>query len=223
MFQTLGDVARACPEDRPRYLMGVGNPTTLVRAVREGVDMFDCVLPTRTGPHGHGVSSTGRMNMRNAKFTRDSAARPRMHLPTCQNHSRAYIRHLVKQNEMAWAASCCPIHNLHYLTRPHAPRPRSGAGRRVRGVLRAVDGKLRGEGLLAPFARRRIDCAAAFVRERSARSQAVDAHILESFLNPGRRKVLVDAPFDRVGGREVVCPGALAREHLEGDGDVGRP
>ena len=83
-----------------------------------------------------------------------------------------------------------------------------------------MDGKLRGEGLLAPFARRRIDCAAAFVRERSARSQAVDAHILESFLNPGRRKVLVDAPFDRVGGREVVCPGALAREHLEGDGDV---
>ena len=71
MFQTLGEVARACPEDRPRYLMGVGNPTTLVRAVREGVDMFDCVLPTRTARMGTAFSSTGRMNMRNAKFTRD--------------------------------------------------------------------------------------------------------------------------------------------------------
>ena len=56
MFQTLGDVARACPDDRPRYLMGVGNPTTLVRAVREGVDMFDCVLPTRTARMGTAFS-----------------------------------------------------------------------------------------------------------------------------------------------------------------------
>ncbi len=101
MFQTLGDVARACPEDRPRYLMGVGNPTTLVRAVREGVDMFDCVLPTRTARMGTAFSSTGRMNMRNAKFTRDfGPLDPACTCPTCQNHSRAYIRQLVNQNEM---------------------------------------------------------------------------------------------------------------------------
>ena len=80
MFQTLGEVARACPEDRPRYLMGVGNPTTLVRAVREGVDMFD----------------------------------PACTCPTCQNHTRAYIRHLVKQNEML-GGILLSIHNLHFL------------------------------------------------------------------------------------------------------------
>ena len=115
MFETLGPVARACPEDRPRYLMGVGNPTTLVRAVREGVDMFDCVLPTRTARMGTAFSSTGRMNMRNAKFTRDfGPLDAACTCPTCRNHSRAYIRHLVKQNEML-GGILLSIHNLHYL------------------------------------------------------------------------------------------------------------
>ncbi len=115
MFETLGQVARALPEDRPRYLMGVGNPTTLVRAVREGVDMFDCVLPTRTARMGTAFSSAGRMNLRNAKFTRDfGPLDPACTCPTCQNHSRAYIRHLVKQNEML-GGILLSIHNLHYL------------------------------------------------------------------------------------------------------------
>ncbi len=115
MFETLGDVARALPDDRPRYLMGVGNPTTLVRAVRAGVDMFDCVLPTRTARMGTAFSSTGRMNMRNAKYTRDfGPLDPQCTCPTCQNHSRAYIRHLVKQNEML-GGILLSIHNLHYL------------------------------------------------------------------------------------------------------------
>ena len=115
MFETLGEVARACPDDRPRYLMGVGNPTTLVRAVREGVDMFDCVLPTRTARMGTAFSSTGRMNMRNAKFTRDfGPLDAACTCPTCQNHSRAYLRHLVKQNEML-GGILLSIHNLHYL------------------------------------------------------------------------------------------------------------
>ncbi len=115
MFETLGTVARALPDDRPRYLMGVGNPTTLVRAVREGVDMFDCVLPTRTARMGTAFSSTGRMNMRNACYTRDfGPLDPACSCPTCQNHSRAYIRHLVKQNEML-GGILLSIHNLHYL------------------------------------------------------------------------------------------------------------
>ena len=114
MFQTLGEVARACPEDRPRYLMGVGNPTTLVRAVREGVDMFDCVLPTRTARMGTAFSSTGRMNMRNARFTRDfGPLDPACTCPTCQNHSRAYIRHLFKSGEML-AMRLCVMHNLYF-------------------------------------------------------------------------------------------------------------
>ena len=115
MFETLGEVARACPEDRPRYLMGVGNPTTLVRAVREGVDMFDCVLPTRTARMGTAFSSTGRMNLRNAKYKADfGPLDPACTCPTCQTHSRAYLRHLVKQDEML-GAILLSVHNLHFL------------------------------------------------------------------------------------------------------------
>ena len=117
MFETLGEVTRACPDDRPRYLMGVGNPTTLVRAVREGVDMFDCVLPTRTARMGTAFSSAGRMNMRNAKFTRDfGPLDPACTCPTCQNHSRAYIRHLDRCNEML-APMLGTLHNLRHYQR----------------------------------------------------------------------------------------------------------
>lgn len=115
MFQTLGDVAQALPEDRPRYLMGVGNPTTLVQAVGAGVDMFDCVLPTRTARMGTAFSSTGRMNMRNAKYTRDfGPLDPSCDCYACRNFSRSYIRHLVKQEEMLGAV-LLSIHNIHYL------------------------------------------------------------------------------------------------------------
>ena len=115
MFETLGTVARALPDDRPRYLMGVGNPTTLVRAVREGVDMFDCVLPTRTGRMGTAFSSAGRMNLRNAKFARDfTPLDPECTCPTCTGYTRAYLRHLVKQKEML-GGILLSIHNLHFL------------------------------------------------------------------------------------------------------------
>ncbi|WP_139653614.1 tRNA guanosine(34) transglycosylase Tgt [Raoultibacter phocaeensis] len=115
MFETLGEVARALPEDKPRYLMGVGNPTTLVRAVREGVDMFDCVLPTRTARMGTAFSSTGRMNMRNAKFARDFGPLDRAcTCPVCAKYSRAYLRHLVKSGEML-GGMLLSVHNLHYL------------------------------------------------------------------------------------------------------------
>lgn len=115
MFETLGDVARALPEDKPRYLMGVGNPTTLVRAVHEGVDMFDCVLPTRTARMGTAFSSEGRLNMRNARFVHDfGPLDPKCSCPTCRTHSRSYLRHLVKQNEMLGSV-LLSIHNLHFL------------------------------------------------------------------------------------------------------------
>ncbi|MDO4182434.1 MAG: tRNA guanosine(34) transglycosylase Tgt [Coriobacteriia bacterium] len=115
MFETLGQVAQALPADRPRYLMGVGNPTTLVRAVGMGVDMFDCVLPTRTARMGTAFSSTGRMNMRNAKYARDfSPLDPACTCSTCQNYSRAYLRHLVKQKEML-GGILLSVHNLHFL------------------------------------------------------------------------------------------------------------
>ena len=115
MFETLDDVARALPQNKPRYLMGVGNPTTLVRAVHEGVDMFDCVLPTRTARMGTAFSSQGRMNMRNAKYKHDfGPLDASCDCPTCKTHSRSYIRHLVKQNEMLGSV-LLSIHNLYFL------------------------------------------------------------------------------------------------------------
>ena len=115
MFETLGLVTAALPVDRPRYLMGVGNPTTLVRAVGVGIDMFDCVLPTRTGRMGTAFSSSGRMNMRNAKYARDHGPLdPQCTSATCTGYTRAYIRHLVKQNEML-GGILLSMHNLHFL------------------------------------------------------------------------------------------------------------
>lgn len=115
MLAQLGTVAGALPANKPRYLMGVGNPTTLVRAVALGIDMFDCVLPTRTARMGTAFSSTGRMNMRNAKYAHDfGPLDEQCTCPTCRNHTRAYIRHLVKMDEML-GGILLSIHNLHFL------------------------------------------------------------------------------------------------------------
>ncbi|MCL1797189.1 MAG: tRNA guanosine(34) transglycosylase Tgt [Eggerthellaceae bacterium] len=115
MFETLGQVAASLPATKPRYLMGVGNPTTLLRAVRDGVDMFDCVLPTRTARMGTAFSSTGRMNIRNAQYTRDfSPLDEQCSCPVCAHYSRAYIRHLVKSNEML-GGILLSLHNLFFL------------------------------------------------------------------------------------------------------------
>lgn len=115
MFETLGHVAQSMPEDKPRYLMGVGNPTTLMHAVHEGVDMFDCVLPTRTARMGTAFSSQGRMNMRNAKYKRDfTPLDPQCSCPVCKTYSRAYIRHLIKSHEIL-GGILLSEHNLYYL------------------------------------------------------------------------------------------------------------
>ena len=115
MFETLPAVAAALPADKPRYLMGVGNPTTILEAIGAGVDMFDCVLPTRTARMGTAFSSTGRMNLRNAQYARD--LRPldaQCSCDTCTHYSRAYLRHLVTTKEML-GAILLSQHNLHYL------------------------------------------------------------------------------------------------------------
>ena len=86
-----------------------------MRAVREGVDMFDCVLPTRTARMGTAFSHTGRMNMRNAKYKEDfTPLDPECSCPTCTHYTRAYLRHLVKQGEML-GGILLSIHNLHFL------------------------------------------------------------------------------------------------------------
>jgi queuine tRNA-ribosyltransferase len=115
MFETLGSVAQALPQDKPRYLMGVGNPTTLVKAIGAGVDLFDCVLPTRTARMGTAFSSLGRLNLRNARFAHDfTPLDPACSCEVCTSYSRAYLRHLVISKEML-GATLLSLHNLHYL------------------------------------------------------------------------------------------------------------
>ena len=97
MFATLDFAPGQLPEDAPRYLMGVGKPDDLVGAVERGVDMFDCVLPTRSGRNGQAFTWAGPINLRNAKFAEDTGPLDeRCSCPTCASYSRAYIHHLVK-------------------------------------------------------------------------------------------------------------------------------
>ena len=103
------------PADRPRYLMGVGRPEDIVEAVRRGIDMFDCVMPTRNARNGHYFTRQGVLRIRNAKFERDTAPiDPECGCYTCRSgFSRAYLRHLDRCNEML-GPMLGTIHNLHY-------------------------------------------------------------------------------------------------------------
>ena len=102
------------PVDRPRYLMGVGTPEDLIDAVARGVDMFDCVLPTRNARNGQLFTSRGRLSIRNARFRDDPRPPdPACSCPTCRSASRAYLRHLHQANEMG-AATLLSLHNLFF-------------------------------------------------------------------------------------------------------------
>jgi queuine tRNA-ribosyltransferase len=102
------------PKDRPRYLMGVGTPEDLVEAVRRGVDMFDCVMPTRNARNGHLFTSTGVVRIRNARYETDTGPLDEAcSCYTCTNYSRAYLRHLDRCGEIL-AARLGSIHNLHF-------------------------------------------------------------------------------------------------------------
>jgi queuine tRNA-ribosyltransferase len=105
------------PEDKPRYLMGVGTPEDLVNGVLRGIDMFDCVLPTRLARHNAAMTLTGRLNMMNACFAHDpQPIDETCGCYTCRTFSRAYIRHLIMAREML-AATLLSIHNLHALVK----------------------------------------------------------------------------------------------------------
>jgi queuine tRNA-ribosyltransferase len=115
MLESLAPVTAAMPADRPRYLMGVGNPTTMLQAIALGVDMFDCVLPTRTARMGTAFSSAGRMNLKNAGYARDfGPLDPTCTCSTCTQYSRSYVRHLVSMKEML-GSILLSVHNLHFL------------------------------------------------------------------------------------------------------------
>jgi len=103
------------PEDKPRYLMGVGTADSLIDGAIRGVDMFDCVLPTRIGRNGTAMTSEGRLVVRNAKYARDfSPIDKECDCYTCKNYTRAYIRHLIKCDE-TFGMRLVSYHNLHFL------------------------------------------------------------------------------------------------------------
>jgi queuine tRNA-ribosyltransferase len=112
MFETLDATVPHLPGDRPRYLMGVGKPDDIVGAVLRGIDMFDCVLPTRSGRNGQAFTWDGPVNLRNARHTDDPAPLdPACPCPACRQFSRAYLHHVVKANEII-ASMLVTAHNL---------------------------------------------------------------------------------------------------------------
>jgi queuine tRNA-ribosyltransferase len=117
MYEVLDSCVDHLPADKARYLMGVGSPDCLFEGVERGIDMFDCVLPTRIARNGTAFTSVGRIAIKNAKHERDfTALDPNCDCYTCRNYSRAYLRHLFKSNEIL-SSMLLTEHNLHFLVR----------------------------------------------------------------------------------------------------------
>jgi queuine tRNA-ribosyltransferase len=114
MHQVVRHVAPEMPVNKPRYLMGVGRPEDLVESVRAGIDMFDCVMPTRNARNGQLFTSLGRVNIKNSKYADDdSPLDPNCRCETCTQYSKAYLRHLFVAGEML-SARLNTIHNLQF-------------------------------------------------------------------------------------------------------------
>ena len=117
MYDVMDECVDYLPKDKPRYLMGVGSPDCLFEGVERGIDMFDCVLPTRIARHGLAMTSHGRVNIKNAKYERDfTPLDDKCDCYTCRNYSKAYLRHLFKSNELL-SATLMSYHNLHFLVK----------------------------------------------------------------------------------------------------------
>jgi queuine tRNA-ribosyltransferase len=114
MFEVLEATVPHLPQDRPRYLMGVGKPDDIVGAVLRGIDMFDCVLPTRSGRNGQAFTWEGALNLRNARHADDNTPLdPSCSCPACRSYTRAYLHHVVKAGEII-ASMLLTWHNLHF-------------------------------------------------------------------------------------------------------------
>ena len=148
MWEGLARHAPQMPREKPRYLMGVGTPEDLLAGIEAGVDMFDCVLPTRTARNGLLFTSRGRLNVRNARFAEDQGpADPDCDCYTCRNFTRAYLRHLFRAGEIL-GLRLNSLHNLHHFLRlMEGAREAIEAGRfaayrkaRMEGYARGLDG-----------------------------------------------------------------------------------
>ncbi len=114
MYYIIEETVPHLPIEKPTYLMGVGTPANILEAVERGVDFFDCVYPSRNGRHGHVYTNQGKRNLFNAKYeTDDKPIEEGCMCPACRNHSRAYIRHLLKAKEML-GMRLCVLHNLYF-------------------------------------------------------------------------------------------------------------
>ncbi|MDT8344600.1 MAG: tRNA guanosine(34) transglycosylase Tgt [Thermohalobaculum sp.] len=146
MFGVLDYAPAMLPEDRPRYLMGVGKPDDIVGAVERGVDMFDCVLPTRSGRTGQAFTRRGAVNIKNARHADDPRPLdPDCGCPCCASYSRAYLHHVFKAGEII-AAMLITWHNLHYYQELMAGLRRAIAGGRLAAHVAAFhDGRAAGD------------------------------------------------------------------------------
>lgn len=116
MYDILDSSVDFLPEDKPRYLMGVGSPDCLFEGVEQGVDMFDCVLPTRIARNGTAMTSRGSINIKNAQYERDfTVLDPECDCYTCRNYTKSYLRHLYKSNEIL-SSMLLSTHNIRFLT-----------------------------------------------------------------------------------------------------------
>ena len=114
MYDIIDAVEPYMPQDKPRYLMGVGTPSNIIESVARGVDFFDCVMPARNGRHGHLFTWGGIINIKNEKYQADELSiDPECGCPVCRRYSRAYIRHLFKAEEML-AMRLAVMHNLYF-------------------------------------------------------------------------------------------------------------
>ncbi len=116
MLQVLAGVAPQLPAEQPRYFMGIGDPVGVLQVIPLGVDMFDCVLPTRLARHGAALTAGGRVNLRNARFRRDlRPLDPECGCETCADYSRAYLSHLVREDELL-GHRLLTLHNVYFMT-----------------------------------------------------------------------------------------------------------
>ena len=114
MFKILNDTTKYLPNDKPRYLMGVSTPSDILGAVYEGIDMFDCVMPTRSGRTGLAFTWDGKLNLKNSKFKNDkSPLDPKCDIKDLNQYSKSYLHHLIKSDEML-SSMLISLHNIYF-------------------------------------------------------------------------------------------------------------
>ena len=116
MYRMIDYAVKYLPEDKPRYLMGVGEPIDILEGVERGIDMFDCVLPTRIARHGNAFTKNGKINIKNAKYKEDFTSLDDCDCYACKNYTKAYIRHLIVADE-SFGQRLLSIHNIRFLVK----------------------------------------------------------------------------------------------------------